>query len=298
MSEEVELKSFLSYIGSERGLSANTRAAYESDLEQFFLYCQRKEISIPEASLKELRDFVGSLRKQSLSAKSVARKVSAVKQYYLFLLRENRIQSNPSELLSTLVREKSLPRFLTVDEMFSLIAAAKGENEREIRDRALLELWYATGARVSEIAGLAIQSFDWKQGIVKIKGKGERERLVPISHQAIEWCAKYRDIRHEWIRRQELPPTHQFFISSRGKKLTRQAIWKLLKFYAERAGISKRVWPHLIRHSFATHVLQGGADLRAVQELMGHRSIATTEIYTHLDIENLKVMQLKYHPRS
>lgn len=293
-----EINEFLSFITSERGSALNTRMAYEQDLDQFAEYCIRKDKKPAELSIKDLRDYLAGLRKQGMAPRTVARKLSAIKQLYKFLMREDKLDQDPSELLSVTNKEKKLPPHLSVEQMLRLVESAEGKDDLEIRDRALLEIWYATGARVTEVAKLSIAGIDWTGGMVKILGKGGRERLVPLNDSAIIWCKKYQSVRHEWIRASGLKETDIFFLSRRGKGLTRQAIWRMLKRYAEKAGLERRVWPHLIRHSFATHVLQGGADLRAVQELLGHRSIATTEIYTHLDIENLKVMQLKYHPRS
>lgn len=294
---DCDIYDFLAYISAERALAVNTRAAYEQDLGQFLLFCQRKGVVVHRASLRNLRDFLASLRKQGLSPRSVARKLSAIKQFYKFLLREGRVEEDPSELITLSVKSQVLPKALTVDEMFRLIAAAPGETEMQVRDRALLELWYATGGRVSEIASISVDAIDWKDQVVKLEGKGGRQRMVPFSGPALEWCLRYRDLRHRWTQEFGLRDPETFFLSRTGKKLSRQAIWKLVKHYAEVAKIGKKVWPHMIRHSFATHVLQGGADLRSVQELLGHRSIATTEVYTHLDIENLKLMQLKHHPR-
>ena len=297
-STSSEIFDFLSYISSERALAQNTRLAYEKDLEQYLEFCRLQGVSVEKASLKNLRDFLATLRKQELSPRSIARKASSLKQFYKFLLREGKIEANPSELLTVIVKTKRLPKHLTVDEIFGLIASAAGENEAEVRDRALLELWYATGSRVTELAGITLENLDWDDGTVKIRGKGGRERVIPVSKDSLEWCEKYRLVRHEWMRRHDLKETKIFFLTRQGSGFTRQGIWKIVKKYAKRAGIARSVWPHMIRHSFATHILQGGADLRAVQELLGHRSISTTEVYTHLDIENLKLMQLKYHPRS
>jgi len=291
MGEEA-VKDFLSYISSERALAANTCDAYEQDLSDFLEFCLRKEVSPLHASLKSLRDFLAHLRKKPLSPRSIARKLSALKQFYKFLLRENRIEGNPSELLSVIVKTKKLPKHLSIEEIFKLIAAAKGENDAEVRDRALLEIWYATGTRVSELAHLTIQGIDWKEGVVTVFGKGGRERLVPLSREAVEWALRYKDIRHEWMRRHDLKEMDIFFLSRRGKGFTRQGIWKIVKRYAKRAGITRNVWPHMIRHSFATHILQGGADLRAVQELLGHRSISTTEVYTHLNAAQVSSTRL------
>lgn len=292
------LGSYLTFLKTEKSASVHTYQAYELDLTQFLLFLKRKNLSLGKVSSKDVREYLASLRRQELSARTLARKLSAIKQFYRFLLRENRVQEDPSELVSVQVRGKRLPKHLTVEEVIALLEAASGPSESDVRDRALLELWYATGSRVSEIAGLTIDDFDWKGGVLKVQGKGKRQRLVPIGKESIEWCLKYRTIRHEWIRRSGLKETEVFFLTRLGRPFTRQGMWKLLKSYARKAGITRNVWPHMIRHSFATHVLAGGADLRAVQQFLGHKSISTTEIYTHLDIENLKVMQLKYHPRS
>ena len=293
-----EIKEFLDYIAIERGLSPNTGLAYAQDLEQLSQFCSRYRLNILEVSHKELRTFVAYLRKQELNSRSIARKVSTLKQFYKFLIREDKIQNDPADLLSIVQKSVRLPKHLSVEEMFRLIASAEGNTNVEIRDRALLEMWYGTGARVSEMAQLKIANIDLESKVVKIVGKGGKERIVPLSQDAIQWAQRYLSIRHQWILDHNLKETKIFFLSRVGKAFTRQGIWNLLKRYVKRSQISRKVWPHMIRHSFATHVLRGGADLRAVQELLGHKSIATTEIYTHLAIENLKVMQLKYHPRE
>lgn len=295
---ETEITEFLDYLASERGLSTNTSLAYAQDLEQFSQFCVLYKRTVVKASQKDLRDFVAFLRKQELTPRSIARKISTLKQFYKFLLRENRIQNDPAELVTIIQKNKRLPKHLTVDEVFRLIAAAKGDTESEVRDRALLEMWYATGARVTELAQLTIGQIDFNEKIIKIRGKGGRERIVPLSEDSVSWGKKYQEIRHRWLIEHNLRDARTFFLTRLGKGFSRQGIWKLVKKYAKLANISRKVWPHMIRHSFATHVLRGGADLRAVQELLGHKSISTTEVYTHLAVDNLRVMQLKYHPRD
>lgn len=293
-----ELHEFLAYIATEKGLSINTQHAYERDLKQFNQFCSVKKWNERNIELTHLREYLASLRRQELSSRTLARKCSAIKQYFKFLVRENKIDSDPSELLLVQVKQKRLPKHLTVREMFKLISMAEGHTDIETRDRALLELWYATGARISEMAELTISQIDLDKKTVKICGKGNRQRLIPVGEVAAEWCRKYQDIRHEWVRRSGLREMEVFFLTPLGKQMNRQGIWKIVRRYSKLAGIKRNVWPHMIRHSFATHILRNGADLRAVQELLGHRSISTTEVYTHLDIENLKVMQSKFHPRS
>ncbi|MBI1860174.1 MAG: tyrosine recombinase [Deltaproteobacteria bacterium] len=290
-------KDFLSYIASERAHSANTLSAYGRDLDQFALFCTRKKIDFRAITLRQLREFLASLRRGGNAERSIARKASTLKQFYQFCLRENGVTADPTELLSVRVKKHVLPKILTNEEIVALVESANGPGEQETRDRAMLELWYATGARVSEIALLKAKNLDWADGLVRIKGKGGTERIVPLSQAALTWCQKYREIRVGWLRRFDLKDPDSFFLTIRGKGFTRQGIWKLLKKYVKRAGITRRVWPHMIRHTFATEMLHGGADLRVVQDLLGHKSISTTEVYTHLDIENLKSMQVKYHPR-
>jgi integrase/recombinase XerD len=210
---------------------------------------------------------------------------------YRFCLAESRFEADPSELLTVVVKSKRLPKHLTVKEMFKLIAAAGDEGEQGCRDRALLELWYATGARVSELATLTSDAFDWKGGFITVNGKGGRPQILPITQRASQWCRRYREVRHEWIRRQGLKEIDLFFLTLRGTGFTRQGIWKLVKRYAAKAGISRKVWPHMIRHSFATHLLENGVDIRYVQALLGHQNIRTTQIYTHVtnpSIKNIK----------
>lgn len=298
MNAKDALTEFLAYLDSERGLARNSIDAYRADLEDFSTYCLAKKIEAPSITIKQLRQFMASLRRCGLSPRTISRRVSAIRQWYRFQFREGQISSNPAELLATGGRTQRLPQFLSEEEAFAFIQAPPTDSENGVRDRAMLELWYATGCRVSELANLQASNIDWDQSIAKFTGKGGRERIVPLSRDSIFWGRKYADVRHEWVRRSNLIETGSFFLTRMGSQFTRQGIWKIVKKYAKLAGLDRNVWPHMIRHSFATHVLKGGADLRVVQELLGHRSISTTEVYTHLDPENLKTMQLKYHPRS
>ncbi len=293
-----EASEFLEYIVVERGLSQNTRSAYESDLSKFLEFAKLKRLTLQNLTMAHLREYLGKLKSDDLGPRSLSRKLSALKQFFQFCLREGKIKSNPAELLTVLVKTKRLPKHLSVDESFKLIEVSKGASESSVRDQAMMELWYATGCRVSELARIACEDLDWKSGLVCLKGKGNRQRWVPLNSDALEAARAYQKVRHEWVRRAGLPDLSVFFLTSRFRPFTRQALWKWLAELAKKAGIRRKVWPHMIRHSFATHVLQGGADLRTVQELLGHQSIATTQVYTHLDIENLKTMQRKFHPRD
>jgi integrase/recombinase XerD len=293
-----EVAEFLVYVSAERGLSNNTRLAYERDLAQFETFVRVRRLELAQVRLNHLRDFLAKLRSEELTPRSIARKVSALKQFFQFCLREGKVTANPAELLTVVVKTKRLPKHLTIEESFQIIDAARGSGDKPIRDLAMMELWYATGCRVSELAQIELGDMDWKSGMVRLRGKGGRERWVPLSQEAVSACVAYRSTRHEWIKQAGLVETSVFFLTDRMKPYSRQALWKWLQQLAKTAGITKKVWPHMIRHSFATHVLQGGADLRTVQELLGHRSISTTEMYTHLNVENLKTMQRKFHPRD
>lgn len=295
---ESEASEFLEYIVVERGLSGNTRLAYESDLARFLEFAKLRRLTLQSLTMAHLREYLGKLRSEDLGPRSLSRKLSALKQFFQFCLREGKIKSNPAELLTVIVKTKRLPKHLSVEESFRLIEVSKGNSESSIRDQAMMELWYATGCRVSELAGVCCEDLDWKNGLVRLKGKGNRQRWVPLNTDALEAARTYKNVRHEWVRRAGLVDTPAFFLNTRFQPFTRQALWKWLALLAKKAGIRRKVWPHMIRHSFATHVLQGGADLRTVQELLGHQSIATTQVYTHLDVENLKTMQRKFHPRD
>lgn len=293
-----ELHEFLNYITSEKGLSSNTRLAYQKDLEQFEVFCSIKKLEFKDVTLNDLREFISTLRNREVSQRSVARKVSSLKQLYIFLLKENRVDKNPTELLNIIVKTKKLPKHLSQLEMSKLLGSATGEGPESIRDRAILEFWYATGCRVSELVNLQTGQIDFVSKVARVIGKGNRERIIPLNEQTLDWCSKYKVVRHEWLRTTGLKNMDSFFLTPLGEQIGRQNFWRLLKKYAKLSGIPKNIWPHMVRHSFATHILRNGADLRAVQEFLGHKSISTTEIYTHLDIENLKSMQLKFHPRG
>jgi integrase/recombinase XerD len=284
------ISEFLDFLSSERAFSKNSYSAYQHDLEQFSNFLAIKKYSFKDLSLKELREFFSWLRKEELSSQTLSRKLSVIRQFYKFLLRDKKILKDPSELMMITRENKKLPQYLSIEDVDKLLESLPTKSKPEIFEKAFLELWYATGLRVSEIISIKVNDIDWEEKTVKVTGKRGKERIIPVHDRAIEWCLKYKSFRPV--------DAELFFTNKRAKPITRQAAWKLLKDRALKAGIAKKIWPHLIRHTFATHVLQGGADLRAVQELLGHQSIQTTEIYTHLDIENLKVMQLKYHPRS
>ncbi len=294
---ESVIKDYIDYLKTERALSENSVFSYRSDLADYINFCKLKKIDFLKVNIRHLRQYLSDLKKRSFSSVTVARRFSALRGFYNFLLREEKTETNCIDLIVFSSIKRKIPKYLSENEMKSLLSIVQGKNEIEIRDRAILELWYAVGCRISELISLRIDSIDWEGLALILRGKGRKERIVPFGRVAFEWCNKYRDIRHEWLRKRGFDSEY-FFITRRGKKFSRQGMWKMVKKYGRKALLNQRIFPHLIRHSFATHMLKGGADLRVVQELLGHRSISTTEIYTHIEPQNLKMMLHKYHPRG
>ncbi len=292
------LKAFLQYITAERGLSANTYSAYRHDLDRYITFLEKKRGgAVPHSATKEdLAVFFQWLRAQKLAPSSVARTMSAIRVFHRFLLTEGFATSNPTLMLDTPKLERTLPEVLTQNEIERLLNAPDLTTPLGMRDRAMLECAYATGLRVSELIGLDKRNLFFDQHHIRVIGKGNKERLVPIGRKAIEAIANYL----EKVRPKLAVPDSgtALFLNWRGRQLTRMAFWVTLKRCCRDVGITKLVSPHTLRHSFATHLLEGGADLRAVQEMLGHSSIATTQIYTHVDREHLKAMHRQFHPRG
>jgi len=291
------LERFHDYLALEQGVSVRTSEAYRRDLERFSTYVYVKGAKSPsDVGAKTLREYIYHLKDLGLAPASIRRNVSAVRSYFKFLLGEGHVVRDPSERLETPKRWRTLPEVLAVDEVERLIAAPTLDEKLAFRDRAMLELAYGAGLRVSEWISLGIRDVLLEDHLVRVFGKGSKERLVPIGRSAIGAIATYlREVR----------PTLEkgegkgvLFLSARGKPLSRMGAWKILRKYVKRAGIVKTVSPHTLRHSFATHLLEGGADLRAVQEMLGHADISTTQIYTHVDREYLRSVHRQFHPRS
>ena len=291
------LQRFTDYIALEQGLSARTQEAYHRDLERFAEYADVKGVAAPlDITARLLREYVYHLKDLGLSPASIRRNVSAVRTYFRFLTGDGVVVRDPSERLEMPKRWRELPDVLTVDEVQRLIATPTLDDTMVFRDRALLELAYGAGLRVSEWITLGVRDLLLEEGLVRVFGKGSKERLVPIGRSAIGAVAVYlRELRPKLEKGEG---KGILFLNARGRPLTRMGAWKILRGYVERAGITKHVSPHTLRHSFATHLLEGGADLRAVQEMLGHVDIATTQIYTHVDREYLRQVHRSYHPRG
>ena len=288
---------FLDFIALEEGLSRLTQNAYEKDLTRFAEYADTKNASAPlDVTARLLREYVYHLKDLGLSPASIRRNVSAIRTYYRFLIGDGIVVRDPSERLETPKRWRELPDVLSVEEIKRLIAAPTLDDNMVFRDRALLELAYGAGLRVSEWITLTVRDVLFEEGLVRVFGKGNKERLVPIGRSAIGAVAVYlRELRPKLEKGEG---KGILFLNARGRPLTRMGAWKILRGYVERAEITKHVSPHTLRHSFATHLLEGGADLRAVQEMLGHVDISTTQIYTHVDREYLRQVHRSYHPRG
>lgn len=291
------LERFQDHLAVEKGASPRTAEAYLRDVARFATFCATKGAASPSTvSSRVLRDYVYHLKDLGLSPSSIRRNVSAVRSYFRFMISEGELVSDPSEKLEAPKRWRSLPEVLTVEEATKLVAAPSLDEPLAFRDRAMLELAYGAGLRVSEWITLSVKDVLMEDQLLRVFGKGSKERLVPIGRKAIGAVAIYlRELRPKLEKGQG---KGILFLNARGEPLSRMGAWKILRKYVEAAGISKPVSPHTLRHSFATHLLEGGADLRAVQEMLGHADISTTQIYTHVDREFLRSVHRQYHPRA
>jgi len=291
------LELFRDYLALEAGHSANTIESYLRDLRRFVAWGDSLGLDGPRAvSRKQLREFVYALKDLGLSAATIRRQVSAIRTYYGFLLAEGRAELDPSDRLEMPRRGRQLPDTLSVAEMEALLAAPQADEPMAWRDRALLELGYGAGLRVSELCGLTLPNLLLGEGLVRVFGKGSKERLVPIGRNVIGAVSVYLHQVRPTLDRGATK--ERVLLNARGAPLSRVGAWGVVKRCARVAGIRKRVTTHTLRHSFATHLLEGGADLRAVQEMLGHADLSTTQIYTHVDREYLRSVHRQFHPRG
>ena len=288
---------FDDFLALEQGASVQTSRAYKLDIARFVMYASIKGAKAPsEIGAKMLREFVYHLKDLGLSPASIRRNVSAVRTYFKFMLGEGFVVRDPSERLETPKKWRTLPEVLGIDEIEKLLAAPSLDEPLAFRDRAMLELAYGAGLRVSEWISLGVRDVMLQDHVVRVFGKGSKERLVPIGRRAIGAIAIYlRELRPKLEKGEG---KGRIFLNSRGRPLSRMGAWKILRKYVDQVGITKPVSPHTLRHSFATHLLEGGADLRAVQEMLGHVDISTTQIYTHVDREYLRSVHKQFHPRA
>jgi len=300
MQEKVE--GFLDFLRAEKGYSANTIAAYRNDLTQFVEHmverAGRPLTDWEEVDKNAILEYILEMREREYASSTVARKVAAIKSFFHFLTSEELVEDDPTANLDSPKVKKRLPTTLTYEEVDRLLAApGQGDSSKALRDRALLELLYATGMRVSEIVSLDLEDVSLASATVRVtRGKGGKERIIPIHSRAVEALEAY--LGKARLQLLKNPEERALFLNHRGERLTRQGLWLIIKYYVQQAGIQGEVTPHTLRHSFATHLLNGKADLRHVQELLGHANISTTQVYTHITSDRLRVAYDEAHPRA
>lgn len=294
---ETIIEEYLKFIQIEKGLSENTIGAYRRDLKKYQLYMQEQKIAhIDFIDRQTIQECLGSLIDQGASAKSIARFISTIRSFHQFALREKYATKDPTVLIETPKYEKKLPDVLDVEEVIQLLETPDLTKNNGYRDRTILELLYATGMRVTELIQIEIDDVNLIMGFVKVFGKGNKERIIPLGDTVIEYLDTYiNTVRPQLLKK---TVTNVLFLNLHGRPLTRQGIWKLIKQYGLRANITKTLTPHTLRHSFATHLLENGADLRAVQEMLGHSDISTTQLYTHVSKTQIRQMYNQFHPRA
>jgi integrase/recombinase XerD len=289
------LDDYVQHLRVERGLSTHTVDAYARDLVGFGAWLVDEGVALDEVEEARIAGYLVSLSRNGLSARSQARALSAIRGLFRFLVREGKLRHDPAELLEGPRLLRKLPGVLSREEVVGLLDAPSGKKPNRIRDRAMLHTMYAAGLRVSELVELDLGDINLEEGFLSAVGKGNKRRIVPIGVHARAAVAEYlAEVRPRWAR----PASRACFVTARGRAMSRQAFWALVKKYARAAGITKPISPHKLRHSFATHLLTGGADLRSVQTMLGHADISTTQIYTHVTADHLRKVHERYHPRG
>lgn len=291
------IKDFVSFLKIERGLAENSIFAYQNDVKKLMDFCAGRNLSPLEVTTENLKNFVTELYDLGLSARTQSRIISGIKQFYFFLVLEGEVKNDPSELIETPRIGRKLPEVLSIEEIDALISGIDLSTDQGHRNKAILETLYSCGLRVSELVNLEFEQLFFDEGFIRVIGKGNKQRLVPVSPSVKKEMGIYtKSVRNH----QKIKPGNEsyVFLNRRGAKLTRVMIFTIIKNLAEKIGLQKTVSPHTFRHSFATHLLEGGANLRAIQEMLGHESITTTEIYTHLDQQFLKEAIISFHPRN
>lgn len=290
------LTMFIDFLAIERGLAKNTLSAYRSDLKEFFDFIKEKNIQIEELKKEEILAYIVNLKQKKRANSTISRQLAAIKAFFKFLQQEGIVIINPTSDLEGHKKQKRLPQVLSIDEIEKILEKPKNNNPLGIRDKAMLETLYGAGMRVSELINLDVNSINTDLGYVRCVGKGSKERIIPLGNQAILSLNAYlKGARNKLLKN---PKEYALFLNQHGRRLTRQGFWKILKNYAQQAGIKKEITPHVLRHSFATHLLENGADLRSVQEMLGHVDVTTTQIYTHLNTNNIINIYKKSHPRA
>jgi integrase/recombinase XerD len=299
MEISATISSFVMHVKVGKGLSMNTVAAYKRDLLKFEAFAQRRKLTLEAVTRDDLVDFLSGLYRQNLESKSVARHLVTLRNFFRFAQIQELIASDPSINLESPKIRRSLPGYLRLEEVERLLTQPDGKTALGMRDRAMLEVLYSTGLRVSELISLRVPDLDTKVGCVRCIGKGDKERIVPVGRKAIGMVERYlREARPQLFGKGKPSSSPALFVNRRGASLSRVGVWKILSAYGRRAGLRVALTPHMLRHSFATHLLERGADLRSVQLMLGHADISTTQIYTHVVEERLKQIYKAHHPRA
>ena len=289
--EDSNLRSFLNYLLVDKGLSNNTVKAYEADISSFFQWLDNKDLKYKNLQEDHINQYISFLFQRKMRSSSVNRKISSIKSFYIFLVKRNFVKNSPLNDLVSPKQEKYLPESMSEAEVDKLLNSPDVANKIENRDKAMIEMLYATGMRISELVNLKMTDVDMKRCVVKVFGKGSKERLVPFGETALDSLRSYLNER-------EQSSSKEIFLSNRGKKMTRVAFWQRVKVYLIRENLKNSISPHTLRHAFATHLLNRGADLRSVQLLLGHSDLSTTQIYTHIAKQRLSDVLKKHHPRG
>ena len=289
--EDSNLRSFLNYLLVDKGLSNNTVKAYEADISSFFQWLDNEDLKYKNLQEDHINQYISFLFQRKMRSSSVNRKISSIKSFYIFLVKRNFVKNSPLNDLVTPKQEKYLPESMSEAEVDKLLNSPDVANKIENRDKAMIEMLYATGMRISELVNLKMTDVDMKRCVVKVFGKGSKERLVPFGETALDSLRSYLNER-------EQSSSKEIFLSNRGKKMTRVAFWQRVKVYLIRENLKNSISPHTLRHAFATHLLNRGADLRSVQLLLGHSDLSTTQIYTHIAKQRLSDVLKKHHPRG
>ena len=291
------LEKYSHYLAVEKGLSRNTLDSYRRDLNNFFLFLDREKVSSPADVNRDLvTRYLLSLKEAGRAASTISRNVASIRSFFNFLVQEDLIEDNPAQLVKAPRIEKKLPRVLTTEEVDRLLQQPRDDGQAGLRDKAMLELLYASGIRVSELVSLNVTDFSPEVGYLRCRGKGMKERIVPVGSVAVKCVNEYlHNSRQKMLKRKE---EKALFLNHHGRRLPRQGLWKILKKYARQSELNGEVTPHTLRHSFATHLLENGADLRSVQEMLGHSDISTTQIYTQIAQRKIREVYDKTHPRA
>ena len=289
--EDSNLRSFLNYLLVDKGLSNNTAKAYEANISSFFQWLDNEDLKYKNLQEDHINQYISFLFQRKMRSSSVNRKISSIKSFYIFLVKRNFVKNSPLNDLVTPKQEKYLPESMSEAEVDKLLNSPDVSNKIENRDKAMIEMLYATGMRISELVNLKMTDVDMKRCVVKVFGKGSKERLVPFGETALDSLRSYLNER-------EQSSSKEIFLSNRGKKMTRVAFWQRVKIYLIRENLKNSISPHTLRHAFATHLLNRGADLRSVQLLLGHSDLSTTQIYTHIAKQRLSDVLKKHHPRG